>query len=313
MEAARIHEPPLRGLYDFVRGHLAIVNGLVLAAGSLVAVLDFLAPRFKLLPLLVYSTTAAIVALMVVAAVAPLMVAKALSAVGLAFKGRDGSPLWRRPAWQATLAVLTLATAAGFASIARADQGGLIAGRWPEARQLQASILGIQGELAAIGGGVREANDKLDLLVADSREPQKDLAARGYRYDELGLAHAIRQADVRAVALFAQAGYRATGQSPLSVLLRGDPWEPGVAQALRPGMFQAEEACKQSVYFFEEFKPPALERVRAFSRLCDPAPMAAALASAIERDAAQTPPTEWHARQARARKDNLAMLGGRAS
>lgn len=307
MEAANAHEPPLRGLYEFVRGHLAIVNGLVLAAGSLVAVLDFVAPRFKLLPTLVYSTTAATVVLMLLAAVAPVLVARVLSAIGLALASRGGAPLWRRPAWQATVAVLLLATVAGFASIARADQGGLIASRWPEARQLQASLLGIESELASVGHGVRQANEKLDRLVDASRDPQKELTARGFRYDEAGLSQAIRQGDVRAVSLYAQAGYRATSQSPLSLLLRSEPWEPLLAQALRPEMFQAE-ACQQSVHFFEELKAPALERVRAFVRLCDRKSLEATLERAIERDATQAPPTEWHARQALARKENLGML-----
>lgn len=310
MQGADTRDPPLRGLYGFVREHLAIVNGLVLTAGSVVAVLDFLAPRFKLLPLIVYSATAGVVVLMAVAAVAPVLVSKALGAIGLAFGRGDGAPLWRRPLWQATFAVLCLATLAGFASIAKADQGGLVASRWAAARELQVSLLGVQAQLGGIGGGVRQANEKLDLLVAESRDPQKELGARGFRYDDGGFAQAIRQGDLRAVSLFAQAGYRATSQSPLSVLLRSEPWEPALAAALRPAMFRGEEACKQSVYFFEEFKSAARERVRAFARLCDPRPMEAILEAAIKRDAEQTPPSEWHARQARARKENLAMLRG---
>lgn len=308
MQAADTRDPPLRGLYSFVREHLAIVNGLVLTAGSVVAVLDFLAPRFMLLPLIVYSATAGVVVLMALAAVAPLLVSKALGAIGLAFKRPSGAPLWRRPAWQAAMAVFLLATVAGFASIARADQGGLIASRWPAARELQASVLGIRHELAGIGQEVRQANQKLDLIVADSRDPQKDLVARGYSYDDMGMVKAIRQADLRALSLFSQAGYRATSSSPLSVLLGAEKWEPAVVAALPRSMFGGGEACAQATYFFEELRPPGADRLRAFARLCDTKPAQAILKGAIERDATKTPPTEWHARQAKARVENLAAL-----
>ena len=49
---------PFEGLYGFVRGHLLIVNNVVLACGTLVGALDFLAPRLSLLPRLLYSCTA---------------------------------------------------------------------------------------------------------------------------------------------------------------------------------------------------------------------------------------------------------------
>ena len=41
---------PFEGLYGFVRGHLLIINNVVLACGTLVGALDFLAPRLSLLP-----------------------------------------------------------------------------------------------------------------------------------------------------------------------------------------------------------------------------------------------------------------------
>lgn len=78
-------ETPLRGFYDFVRSHLAVFNGLVLTAGSLVGALNFLIPGFKAVPLLLYSMVAVLAAVMVVAGFAPSVIARAT-------RGRAGSP-----------------------------------------------------------------------------------------------------------------------------------------------------------------------------------------------------------------------------
>jgi hypothetical protein len=157
---------PLKELYDFVRNHLAIVNGLVLASGTLVSVLDFLAPKLSILPKLVYSTTAAIVALMILAALAPALVEKALSLVGLAARRSGGKRLWRRPAWQIAVVLLGAVTIAGFASLAKAADGGYMAGKFPAVRSLQESLLSLQRDVADVGAGVRQANEKLDRVVA---------------------------------------------------------------------------------------------------------------------------------------------------
>ena len=67
--AAKPAANPLGGLYDFVRGHLIVVNNVVLASATLVAVLDFLAPRLSMAPVIVYSMTACLAALMLLAAI----------------------------------------------------------------------------------------------------------------------------------------------------------------------------------------------------------------------------------------------------
>lgn len=164
--AAAAADEPLKGLYAFVRNHLAIVNGLVLSSGTLVAVLDFLAPKLSILPRLIYSATAAVVVLMVLAAFAPALVERALSALGLAMTRDDLVPLWRRPAWQVGVVLLAAVTVAGFASVAKAGQGGALASRFPELRAWQESLLSLRRDVADIGVGVRQANDKLDRVVA---------------------------------------------------------------------------------------------------------------------------------------------------
>ena len=158
-------ESPVSGLYAFVRNHLAVVNGLVLASGTVVALLDFLAPRVSVLPRVVYSITFALVVLMVLAAVAPALVGRSLAALGLAFTRRDSTPLWRKPGWQAVVALLALVTAVGFASVAKASQGGLLASASPAVRSLQEDVLSIRGEVSDIGIGVRAANTKLDAIA----------------------------------------------------------------------------------------------------------------------------------------------------
>ena len=102
---------------------------------------------------------------MVLAAVAPVMVGRALAAIGLAFTRSDSTPLWRKPAWQAAVALLALVTAVGYASVAKASQGGLLASAVPAVRSVQEDFLAIRGEVSDIGVGVRAANTKLDALA----------------------------------------------------------------------------------------------------------------------------------------------------
>lgn len=159
---------PLDGLYAFVRTHLAVANAIVLASGTVVAILDFLAPRLSVLPAVVYTGTAAVLALMVLAAVAPRAAAGALALAGLRVAGTESAPapLWRRPAWQASVAILAFVTAAGFASVAKASQGGLIASALPAAKEWQARLLSLDARVAQVGAGVDQANAKLDRVVA---------------------------------------------------------------------------------------------------------------------------------------------------
>jgi hypothetical protein len=301
-------EPPLGGLYRFVREHLAVANAVVLASGTLVAVLDFIAPRLSILSQLVYCGTAAILAAMVLAAAAPRLAARALAAAGLAFRRADGSPLWRRPAWQAGVAILAAVTVAGFASLARADQGGLIASRFPELRSMQVSMLGLRDDMREVAGEVRQANAKLDALVADSRDPQRELVARGYRWDDVGFSMAMKQGDRRAVALFAHAGYCVRNDGPMANILNGDqPWDGELVGLIPREAFANKSACDTSLLVYE-LKAPSTERVRAFARLCDTREIVAQLERMVREDAGKTFSNDWHARQAAARRLNLSTL-----
>lgn len=269
MDAAQLR--PFEGLYGFIRHHLTMVNAVVLFASTLVAAIDFLSPKLAGVPTIIYSVTAMLVVAMLAAAVFPVAVGKVLSKLGFGLE-MGGMPLWKRPAWRLCLLGLVGVSLAGFASVAHASQGGLIASSIPAVKSLQESLLRISRDVADIKQGVDAANAKLDALVAGSLDPQKDLVARGYAYDANGLMKAIKQGDRNAVALFVRAGYRVDKRGPISVLLNGShPWDEELAGLLSPAMFENPEACKARSLLQWELKPPAAARQAAFNRLCGPA------------------------------------------
>lgn len=262
---------PFEGLYGFIRDHLSMVNGVVLFSSTLVAAIDFLSPKLAGVPTVIYSLTAMLVVAMLAAAAFPVALGKVLSRLGIGMKQGD-MPLWKRPAWRLCLLGLLGVSLVGFATVAHASQGGLIASGIPAARSLQESLLGLSRDVADIRLGVDAANAKLDALVAGSLDPQKDLVARGYAFDANGLMKAIKQGDRNAVALFVRAGYRVDKQGPMSVLINGShPWDEELAGQLSPAMFENPEACKARSLLQWELKPPAAAREAAFKRLCGPA------------------------------------------
>lgn len=300
---------PLAGLYGFVKTHLVVVNAVVVASASFVAAMDFLAPKLAVVPTLVYSATGAVVLLMLAAAFAPSLVERLLASLGFSAR-RDGrAVLWRGPAWQFSTAILIGITAIGFASVARASEGGLIAGRFPAAREWQESLLALSRNTADISRGVAAVNGKLDALVADSRDPQKDLVARGYSYDYSGLSNAIRQADVRAVRLFAQAGFKAQGQTPIVNLLNGpQPWSDEVASALPADMFGSPAACDDAGLLNYDLKPPVDRRMGLYKRLCGSAASIERLREKVASERHSVASNAYEARQREARRANLAFL-----
>ena len=300
---------PLDGLYAFVRGHILILNNVVVAAATLVGALDFLAPRLSLAPVIIYSMTACLSLLMLLAAVAPGFVGRLISTVGGAGGLGGSTPLWRRPAWQVAFAILMAVSIIGFSSVAKASQGGLIASQFPAARSLQDSLLSLRRDVGDISRGVESANGKLDILVNGSKDPKKDLVSSGYSYDDGGLQRAIRQGDRRAVGLFVVAGYRATYLTPIGTILNGDqPWDADLVALLPASMFGDKSTCAQGSLLNGELKAPAAERIAAFKRLCDPAPWVDMLRRNIAADQLAPSPNDQWTRMRAARKSNLALL-----
>ena len=155
---------PFEGLYGFIRGHLLIVNNVVLACSTVVGALDFMAPRVALLPRLLYSFTALLALAMIAAALAPAVAARLWALAGMPWPWQSG-PLWRRPGWQFGVAILVGVSIVGFASVAKAAQGGLIASAFPAARTLQEDLLSMRADVSDIKSGVGEANTKLDRIA----------------------------------------------------------------------------------------------------------------------------------------------------
>lgn len=297
---------PFAGLYEFVKTHLVVVNGIVLASTTFVGAMDFLAPRLPVVPTVVYSATGLVVLLMLTAALSPAAIGRLLGAFGLSRRGAEAGPLWRRPAWQFSVAILLAVTVLGFASVARASEGGIIAGKFPEARRLQESLLALGRDTADISRGVGEANGKLDLLVADAHDPQKELTAKGYANSSSGLATAISRGDGVAVGLFVKSGFKVDGEGPMAVLL-GGAWHAETAASLPKPMFESPAACPAGLFRWE-FKEPVFERIAVYKRLCGPSRAIAVIDDENARDALFGGVGEVAARNREARKLALAEL-----
>lgn len=301
---------PAEGLYAFVRAHLTVANQIVAGSATLVALLDFMSPRLSMAPRVVYSFTAAALVLMVLGAVAPSATARALATIGFGPVAAGRVPPWRRPSWQFAAALLLGVSIIGWASVARASQGGLIASQFPAARDVQASLLGLRREVADIKQGVDSANGKLDILVAGSKDPRKDLVASGYLVNDSGLMGAIKQGDERAAALFVKIRYQVVGQGPLSVILTGEqPWDGALVAGLPQAMFASRSACMEPMSALNyPLRPPVAERVAEFKRLCGADAAIAMLRQNIAQDALTPSPNETWTRYRAARKANLALL-----
>ena len=316
--AAASRAPPLSGLYGFVREHLVVANNVVLASGTLVAALDFMSPRLSVLPLMVYTATSALLLAMVAAAWAPALAGRVFGELGEgSAKPAGAAPMWRRPLWQCLAALLLLVSVIGFASVAKASQGGLLASRLPAARSLQEWLLGMERDVADIKQGVASANGKLDAIAERSKDPRRDLVSRGYSVDDSGLSKAIRQGDAEAARLFGAAGFKASHESPMANILTGpQPWSPELAAALDKSLFSIPSSCEgQSNMLLHELPPPAAERVATFKRLCGGEAIVGRLRSAIAEDESK-PISDYYTASARAyqdkqrtaRRENLAAL-----
>lgn len=157
---------PVSGLYKFVRDHLLIANNVVLASTTLVGALDFLSPRFTILPRVVYSVTVVLALLILASGLWPALVARTLASAGREATRDDLIPLWRRPAWQFALTILIGVSILGWTGVVRAGDRGWLASNIPAARSAQDSLLSMSAAVADIKGGVTSANTKIDKVIA---------------------------------------------------------------------------------------------------------------------------------------------------
>ena len=243
---------PFAGLYDFVKVHILVVNAVVLFSTVVVGVLDFLLPAIKPMLVLMYWFTGILSILMFVAAVFPGIWMQVTARLGYTrVEGLAPTvPLHQRAAWRGAVVLLIGVTFAGIGSLAKAKDGGVLATSFPSIKSLQESILSLKKDTAQIKDGVASANVKLDTLVADSQDPQKDLVARGYPFTGGGLMQAIKQGDQRAVGLFAKVRFRVEYVGTMAVLMNGpQPWDQEIADMLTKDMFIGREACQVGGFF----------------------------------------------------------------
>ena len=145
----------------FIREHLVPINNIVLLAGSVVAALDFLAPRLSIVPKIVFGATGGLSILLLLAAFTPGLLNRAVAALLRATEGRS---LRSSPPWQISVAMLSLITLLGAVSIAKANTGGFIASSSETLSSWQSSLLGLQKTTAEIKLGTEQANRKLDAI-----------------------------------------------------------------------------------------------------------------------------------------------------
>lgn len=265
-ESKNEHKGPMKNFRDGVREHIVPINNLVLITGSLISLCDFLSPLLSGFNRAFYTVTTGLALLLILAAIFPKPVDRVLAALGYHAQRTDLIPIWKRPAWQIIVVALLLISGLGLASVAKASEGGWIASHFHSAKNVQASLLGLERDVAGIKKGMEDANSKLDILVGDSQDPQKDVVARGYTYDGGGLAKAIEQSDAVAVALFTKAKLKVTSHYPMWRILTGQQtWNNDIISTLDPSMFEIAEACKPNV---EWAHPPKNERIAQYKRLC---------------------------------------------
>jgi hypothetical protein len=246
------------------------MNNILLATGTLtglVASLDFLSPYTAALNRTIYTVSSTLVIMLIFAALAPRMVNRCISILGFQIdrlKEGAGSNRWVPIS---IVAGLFLFSSVGLISVAMASQGGILASKSQTIRSWQEEVLQMRKDIADVKTGVDAANSKLDTLVENSKDPQKDVVSRGYSFDGNGLAKAIEQNDAVAVGLFAKSVLKITNGYPMWRVLKGkQPWNAQIVSLLSPEMFQHPEACDPNV---EYAVSPTNERIAQYKRLCD--------------------------------------------
>ena len=168
-------------------------------------------------------------------------------------------------------------------------------------------MLSLSANVADIRQGVADANGKLDGIVAGSKDPQKELVARGY--DPIhGLDKAVRAGDVHAVDLLVKVGAPVQVEGVLATLLT-EPLSPEIAEKLPRSMFGSGDSSKAGFYFARgDIKEDLAERVAPFKRLCDPGPAIANIRDVQGRDNRGPAPSAYWAHRRAVRDHALALL-----
>lgn len=177
---------PLVGMYAFVKDHIVIVNAIVAASTTIVGVLDFLAPRLSIFPVLVYSLLIFLLALMLLAPVKENWARGIIRLFGFGQMPEDGPPLWRQPVWQFLVSLLVGVSVLGFTSVAKASEGGIMASQFP-------FVKGLQDNLQAIKHDTEEIKDRLGEIERSTPSP-----LCGEHFNVTKAAEALRNGDAAA-------------------------------------------------------------------------------------------------------------------
>ena len=155
-------------IHDFVREHVIPFNAVILMSITVAAVLDFLAPQAAYLAWLSYVIAGLVLTVMVLE-----LLHQRAAENGNSLSGRllgqlrsPPGPLWNSPAWQVIGVIAVLALVLGYASKARASDGGLIASSAPNLRNVQVLLLGLQEDTRRIQTTLNGMDTKVDSIQA---------------------------------------------------------------------------------------------------------------------------------------------------
>lgn len=178
-------------IYEFVREHVIPFNAVILMSITVAAVLDFLAPQAAYLAWLSYVIAGLVLTVMVLELLHQRAAENSNSLSGRLL-GRLRSPpgpLWNSPGWQVIGVIAVLALVLGYASKARASDGGLIASSAPNLRNVQVLLLGLQQDTQRIQTTLDGMVPKVDSIQASVgtieaalKEPRDFLAEGDYPY-----------------------------------------------------------------------------------------------------------------------------------
>ena len=155
-------------IYDFVKEHVMPFNAVIFMSITIVAVLDFLAPQAAYLSWLSYAL-AGLVAMMMILELLQRHTgvnANSLYTRLLARLRPPPGPVWNSPGWQVVGVMAVIALVLGYASKARAADGGLMASSAPNLRNVQVLLLGLQQNTQRIQTTLDSMAPKVDSIQA---------------------------------------------------------------------------------------------------------------------------------------------------
>lgn len=153
-------------IYDFVKEHVIPFNAVILMSITVSAVLDFLAPQAAYLAWVSYALAGLVLTIMMLELLHQRTAVneESLSARLLGRLRSHPGPVWCSPAWQVVGVVAVIALVLGYASKARAAEGGLIASSAPNFRNVQVLLLGLQEDTRRIQTTLNGMDTKVDSI-----------------------------------------------------------------------------------------------------------------------------------------------------